>query len=224
MRRVVLLSVTVLFAASGHSLLTVASPDAAITRGDAARGAIRSAELYCDACHGQNGNSDNVEWPSLAGQNADYMAAQLKLLRSGARVSPEMQPMAEALSDADIVDLAAHYAAQTLVTQRTSEPTDTSVGEELFTQGDPARSIPACSSCHGADGRGTPGTNGASLRAQQPVYISRQLEAYANRTRYTPAAQAERADDGNLEIMYGIAKKMTPEEVRSIAGYLHSMH
>jgi len=81
--------------------------------GDAARGANRSAELYCAACHGVNGNSESRGIPSLAGQDAVYMAKQLMLYRSGERANTDMQPIAAPLSDADIADLAAHFAAQT---------------------------------------------------------------------------------------------------------------
>ncbi len=44
--------------------------------GDATVGAQKAA--ICGACHGANGNSANPEWPSLAGQHAEYIAAQLK--------------------------------------------------------------------------------------------------------------------------------------------------
>lgn len=97
--------------------------------GDAARGASRSSELYCAACHGENGYSESIGIPSLAGQDPVYTANQLKLYRSGARVNAEMQPLAVPLSDTDIVDLAAYYEAQTtqnaetLVDQRSLKPT-----------------------------------------------------------------------------------------------------
>ena len=41
----------------------------------------------CIACHGPNGNSTNPEWPNLAGQNAAYIAEQLRLFRAGQRSS-----------------------------------------------------------------------------------------------------------------------------------------
>jgi len=185
--------------------------------GDAARGKTRSGELYCDACHGDNGNSENAEWPSLAGQNPAYIEKQLQLLRASGRLSPEMQPIAASLSDADIADLAAHYSAQTVrvSTASTSESKD---AESLYRNGDSARSISACSSCHGTDGRGNAATGDPSLRAQQPVYSSRQLEAYAKRTRYVSEQKT-----GNLEIMYAISEKLTAEEISGLADYLHAM-
>jgi cytochrome c553 len=66
----------------------------------------------CASCHGQNGNGASSELPRLAGQSAAYLAEQLRQFRSGARRSPVMNPLATALSDSDIDDLAAYYAAQ----------------------------------------------------------------------------------------------------------------
>ena len=77
--------------------------------GDAAAGKIKSAS--CGACHGQDGISLNDLWPNLAGQKEGYITAQLKAFRDGQRVSPMMSPMAAALSDADITNLAAYYAS-----------------------------------------------------------------------------------------------------------------
>jgi cytochrome c553 len=194
---------------------------AAPATGDAARGALRSSELYCDACHGVNGSSETAEWPSIAGQNAAYLAGQLKLLRSGDRPSPEMQPIAAALTDADIADLSAHYSGQVLVTRPASSD-GAATGESLYREGDPARAIPACSSCHDADGRGNPTMGAPVVRGQQPGYSSRQLEAYARRTRYASASGTAQ-EKGNLEVMYASAEKLTPEEIRSLAAYLQGM-
>jgi cytochrome c553 len=190
--------------------------------GDAAKGKARSAELYCDACHGTNGNSETAEWPSIAGQNATYLADQLVLLRSGKRASPEMQPMAAPLSDADIADLAVHYAAQTSITAAATSSNETRIGESLYRDGDPSRSIPSCGSCHGANGQGNPATGDPAVRSQQPGYTSRQLEAYAKHTRYSGDSAAEQ-NNPNLKIMRETAEKLTAEEIRSLAAYLRSM-
>ncbi len=79
-----------------------------IYAGDPAAGAQKSAT--CAACHGANGNSSNPLWPNLAGQQAAYLEKQMKDFRDGRRQDPVMAPMAAALSDTDIADLAAYYA------------------------------------------------------------------------------------------------------------------
>jgi cytochrome c553 len=77
--------------------------------GDAAAGKAKSAT--CAGCHGADGISSNDLWPNLAGQKEAYLAVQLKAFRDGARANPMMAPMAAALSDGDIADLAAYYAS-----------------------------------------------------------------------------------------------------------------
>ncbi len=78
--------------------------------GDAKAGAGK-AQL-CAACHGKDGNSTNPMWPNLAGQHAAYMVKQLKDFKSGARKDPVMAPMAMPLSDEDMEDVSAYFAAQ----------------------------------------------------------------------------------------------------------------
>lgn len=76
---------------------------------DAAAGKTKSAT--CAACHGATGISTNDLWPNLAGQKEGYLVAQMKAFRDGNRANPMMAPMAAALSDEDIADLAAYYAS-----------------------------------------------------------------------------------------------------------------
>jgi cytochrome c553 len=77
--------------------------------GDAAAGKSKAAT--CGACHGMNGISPNDLWPNLAGQKEGYLVAQMKGFRDGQRANPMMAPMAAALSDTDIADLAAYYSS-----------------------------------------------------------------------------------------------------------------
>jgi cytochrome c553 len=78
--------------------------------GDAAAGKAKSA--VCASCHGPTGVSANPLWPNLAGQKEQYLAKQIKAFRDGDRKDPMMSPMAAALSDYDVANLAAYYAAQ----------------------------------------------------------------------------------------------------------------
>jgi cytochrome c553 len=74
----------------------------------------------CSVCHGLNGNSVNPVWPKLAGQHAEYTLKQLQGFKNGGRANPQMTPMASALSDQDMQDIAAYYAGQSL--QQTPVP------------------------------------------------------------------------------------------------------
>lgn len=66
----------------------------------------------CVACHGADGNSATGDFPRLAGQNADYLAAALKQYKSGKRKNQIMAGFATGLSDEDMENLAAYFASQ----------------------------------------------------------------------------------------------------------------
>ncbi len=73
----------------------------------------RSKSQTCVACHGAVGASPNTAFPMLAGQHADYLLHSLKAYKNGDRNNAIMNGQAAALSDEDMRDLAAYFAAQT---------------------------------------------------------------------------------------------------------------
>ena len=76
---------------------------------DAQAGARKSAP--CQVCHGKDGLGTLPDAPHLAGQPAIYLERALKAYRSGERKNEMMNAMTKPLTDEDIRDLAAHYAA-----------------------------------------------------------------------------------------------------------------
>jgi len=66
----------------------------------------------CRICHGADGNATIPGTPSLAGQPVFFTHWQLIKFRDGRRKDPQMSPFAVNLSDADMADLSAYYAAQ----------------------------------------------------------------------------------------------------------------
>lgn len=75
---------------------------------DPEAGAILATQ--CAGCHGVAGVSTEASIPNLAAQKSEYIAAQLKAFRSGDRDNALMNAIAAQLEDADIDDLAAHFA------------------------------------------------------------------------------------------------------------------
>ena len=195
-----------------------AKPDNPFADGDATRGAAKAA--VCSACHGPNGNSTNPDWPRLAGQSAVYIVEQLRLFRSGVRNNPVMKPLASSLSDQDIDDLAVYYEAQTPVGLE-ADPSYWKAGEALYLRGDRAHEVPACVACHGPVGRGNLSAGYPSLRAQQSVYVVKQLNDYASGARYT-ATKPETASRNGV-MMFTIARRLSPEQIRDVASYVQGM-
>jgi cytochrome c553 len=183
-----------------------------------ARGTAKAA--VCSACHGPNGNSSSPEWPRLAGQNAVYIVEQLRLFRSGVRNNPVMKPLASTLSDQDIDDLAVYYEAQT-PSGLEADPSYWHAGEGLYMRGDPAHDVPACVACHGPVGRGNLSAGYPALRAQQSVYVAKQLNDYASGARYTGPNPAAASRNGAM--MFTIARRLSPEQIRDVASYVQGM-
>ena len=198
---------------------TSAAPDNPFSNGKAQDGASKTA--VCTACHGPNGNSVNPEWPRLAGQSAVYISEQLKLFKTQVRANPVMMPMASGLSDQDVSDVAVYYEAQTLEGLE-ADPSYWKAGEALYTRGDRARNIPACAACHGPGGRGNLAAGYPALRAQQSVYVVKQLNDYASGTRY-PGAKNPAQPSRNGAMMLTIAKRLTPEDIRNVASYVQGL-
>ena len=91
--------------------LTIAGP--ALADGDAAAGRAKTA--MCEGCHGIPGYKTafpsvyNV--PKLGGQHPGYIAKALQAYKSGERSHPTMRAIAAGLTDKDMADLGAYYAA-----------------------------------------------------------------------------------------------------------------
>lgn len=179
---------------------------------DAAAGEAKAAT--CVACHGPQGNSVNPEWPKLAGQHADYTERQLKLFRDGKRVNALMSGMAANLSDQDIADLAAYYAAQT-PTRGSANEDLVATAEAIFTGGDKERAIPACIACHGATGKGLPGAGYPALSGQHAVYTENVLTQFAGGEAWD--------GQGVSQIMVDIAGRLTEAEIQALSSFLQGL-
>ena len=187
--------------------------------GSADAGSTKAA--VCTACHGVNGNSANPEWPNLAGQNAAYVREQLAMFKARKRINEIMFPIVKDLSEQDFADVAAYFAAQTPAGLE-ADPSYWKAGETLYKSGDVARNIPACTACHGPSGQGNSGAGYPALRAQHSVYTVKQLNAYADGTRY-PGALANKPATRNAPIMSTIAKRLNAEDIRNVSSYIQGM-
>ena len=106
----------------------------------------RGKAAACVACHGPDGNSSNPAVPSIAGQVAIYLHWQLLLYRDKRRVDPQMAPIATALSESDMADLAAFFAAQ-----RPAPPPSAPPASARSDAGRRLAEAYHCNDCHGRD-------------------------------------------------------------------------
>src|SRR5262245_56274960 len=93
----------------GVLLLLVLAADASAETGDVTAG--RRKALQCQTCHGLDGLSKLPEAPHLPGQPEQYLVKSLDEYRTGVRRNEMMTLVVKNLSNQDIADLAAYYAA-----------------------------------------------------------------------------------------------------------------
>jgi cytochrome c553 len=167
------------------------------------------ATSICVACHGADGNSLIPNYPHIAGQVYEYTIKQLRQFKSGERVDPFMTPMAMTVAtEADERNVAAWYASQVLKPAIAKDEALIERGRNLWRGGDMAKSIPACSGCHGPSGRGLPAQYPA-LAGQYPEYLALQL---------TRLRSGERSNDPE-GMMRAIAEKLTDHDVKAVSEY-----
>lgn len=179
--------------------------------GDATAGAEKAA--VCAGCHGLDGKALQPAYPNIGAQHASYIAKQLTEYRDGDRVNQIMNGIAAALSDEDILNLAAHYAAQPKVDGVAEEET-LELGESIYRGGITAQGIAACIGCHHPEGLGNPASVVPVLSGQNPQYTADQLRYFRDGTR---------ANDPN-RVMRSLSHRLVDAEIDAVANYIAGLH
>jgi cytochrome c553 len=174
-------------------LLTASSANAAT---------IEERAATCFACHGEHGQSETENTPSLGAQQSPYVLIQLFMFRDKLRTFEPMNEMAKPLTDDDLQKFA-DFIAKLPKPQPPSE------------QGDPARmqrglalaQANRCNSCHNADFSGK--ENVPRLADQREDYLAKTLAEYKDNTRH--------GYDGTMADVMGA---VTKEQIAELAYYI----
>jgi cytochrome c553 len=177
----------------------VAGAVCAQSKGDASRGAARAAA--CASCHGAPGRAPLAGNPSLDGQMAHYLELQLVLMREGLREVPQMAGMLKGLSDRDLADIAAYFAA------RKPPPRAGSRDAKLHARGAALAKAMICGNCHGAAYEGQ--KHVPRLANQREDYLAAALKAYRDDKR-----------TGIDTSMNGVMYRATDGDIQALAHYL----
>jgi len=176
---------------------------------------IEQRAAACIACHGRQGSSSNAGYyPRLSGKPAGYLFDQLQSFRDGRRFHSDMVYMVRHMSDDNLRELAGYFAGLSMPYPPVSPVTDASAtmlerGRQLAHEGDAARSIPACVSCHGAALMGVqPGI--PPLLGLPRLYIASQLGAWLTGDRHAPAP----------DCMAEVGSRLDTADINAVASWL----
>jgi cytochrome c553 len=173
------------------------------------------AQQVCSNCHGMTGSAVSPNFPNLAGQMEPYIVAQLNGFKSHGRRDPAgfeyMWGLSRSLTDEQIKGLAAYYASQSPVSQPIEGDRGRfEAGKSIFDTGVADKGVPACSTCHGPEGKGN--ATFPRIAGQHADYLIKQLIVF-QRTDERP--------EGSM--MKVVAHELTLQNIRDVAGYLQAM-
>jgi cytochrome c553 len=176
--------------------------------GDAGKGQTQASQI-CAACHGVDGNSPIPINPNLAGQHPEYLYKQLRNYKSGERENAIMNGIAATLSEDDMRNLAAYFAAQKPRQGSASDAKLASAGQKLYRGGNAKNGLVPCAGCHSPTGAGIPAQY-PRLKGQHAQYTVGQLQAFK---------AGQRANDTG-SMMRSIASRLTDADMAAVAEYV----
>lgn len=186
---------------------------ALLANGDPSAGEGKSQA--CVACHGEDGNSQQAQWPNIAGQHAGYTFEQLQAFKAGEqRSNSQMAGIVADLDEQDMRDLAAYFAQQPVKIMGANDEERVERGRQIYLGGIPNKGVASCASCHGPAGKGNPAADYPRVGGQWPQYLVSQLEAFRD---------GERTTDDN-GAMRAIAEEMSDEDIRAVAEYMAGLN
>lgn len=186
--------------------------DKRLADADARQQAIEDAEertLLCKYCHGGDGNSLQPDVPNLAGQNARYLLEQINRFATRQRDDFVMSDLASRFSPEDKVNVAIFYSIQPVKSQKVDEE-KAGKGRKLYDS--------VCSICHGVEGYGNEKL--ARVAGQKVVYLTNVLKMFHTNAN-DPAARQK--SQRKSEVMEGVVKDLSEEQIESVANYVASM-
>jgi cytochrome c553 len=174
----------------------------ALVAASASAETIEERAAPCLGCHGERGQSETENTPSLGAQQPAYALIQLFMFREKLRTFEPMNEMAKAFTDDDLRAFSDFIGKL----PKPAPPADA---------GDPARLQRAealvqqnhCNSCHNADFSGR--DNIPRLADQREDYLARTMREYKDNTRH--------GYDGT---MAEVLQPVTPEQIADLAYYL----
>ncbi|MGJ5012337.1 c-type cytochrome [Bradyrhizobium sp. SZCCHNRI1009] len=182
-------------------------------RGETVRGGFEAKLEYCMTCHGLSGQGYRgyFPMPRLAGQQPQYIENQLRAFIERRRSNPVMANVARVLSPAMVSALAAHF--KKLDPKPLGEPPHGSpaIGKRIYDEGIPEANVPACSACHGTDGKGQ--NEIPRLAGQLYDYTVGQLTGWSK-------VRGQESAAGTSAVMGQITHNLTRSQAEAVAAYV----
>jgi cytochrome c553 len=159
----------------------------------------------CNTCHGADGNTPLApNYPKLAGQNAEYLVAQMKDFAANKRTNGQSAIMMATIMAQKVTDEESAKIAEWLAKLDAPKvELSDGPGKELYT-------AKLCATCHGPDANTPIMPLYPKIAGQNSQYLIDQMKAIKDGTR----------SNGQSAAMKAIMASVTEEEIKTIAEWL----
>lgn len=158
--------------------------------------------VFCNVCHGEDGNSVRPGVPNLASQNPVYLLDQFQRFSDGRRYDRAMSSLAASFTEEEKVLLALYYSSMKVHPTDVEDKAQVSRGKKVYDV--------ACAQCHGENGRGEKGY--ARLASQKSDYVLKMLKEFRSYT-------GRRANPW----MTVVTNSLSEEEMLDVAAYVSTL-
>jgi cytochrome c553 len=158
--------------------------------------------IFCNVCHGKDGNSVRPGVPNLASQNPVYLLDQFQHFSDGRRFDSAMTQLSKTFTEDEKVLLALYYSSLQLQSTQLMDSEPALRGKKVYDL--------ACAQCHGENGRGDKGY--AYLAGQKSDYVLKMLKEFRSYT-------GRRANPW----MTVVTNSLTEEQMSDVAIYVSSL-
>jgi cytochrome c553 len=163
---------------------------------------IEERAVTCFACHGEHGQSETENTPSLGGQQAPYALIQLFMFREKLRTFEPMNETAKSFTDDDL-----RIFSDYIATLPKPKPPDDTGDAARIQRAQAAATQHRCNNCHKADFSGA--ENVPRIANQREDYLAKTLTEYKDNSRH--------GYDGTMADVMG---SVTKEQIADLAYYI----
>ncbi len=202
-------------------LLAVVFPAASSAQDSGDKQTVEAKIRYCKDCHGQQGQGFQGAYPvpRLAGQPFAYLQAKAEVIlehkRDNATTDAFVAPALASMNPQKRGEVFDHFSKLNPPPAGPGPQDLVPAGRRIYEEGVPQDNVPACASCHGAEGKGS----GMVPRVAGQIY------PYAVKVlSLWSIVNNEHAREGSSAVKSPVEHRLSHSQIEAVCAYISNMN
>jgi len=202
-------------------LLAVVFPGAGSAQDSGDKQTVEAKIRYCKDCHGQQGQGFQGAYPvpRLAGQPFAYLQAKAEVIMEHRRDNPTadtfVAPALASMNPQKRGEVFEHFTTLNPPPAGPGPQELVPAGRRIYEEGVPQDNVPACTSCHGPEAKGSGMV--PRLAGQIYPYAVKVLSHWA-------IVNNERAREGASAVKSPVEHKLTRSQIEAVCAYISNLN